>query len=298
VTLDDRQRSFNGYVLGKPGPWGIVSEEGLDDLAVFDGDRPMPLFDGSIPGVHLTQSKTVILRLVTSGVDRDVAEANVTALENATRAMRASEAQYVFKQPNKPERFVWARPIRRVRPRTQETEHGPVFADLVLKVADPHTYGIDQRSLLIPVYSISGGGFEWPIVDWPIDLGAATSQVAVAVNAGNTDAYPLLRFQRPASSTGDVFGVTLTNTTSGDDPLVLVVEIAPGQTLTVDMFAYTRAKRDVEPIHIDGASRFSGWQHPRVPFRLLPGSNTLRMDVDGTTSDLVGLATWRDTFIS
>jgi hypothetical protein len=297
VTLTDRQRSFNGYVLGKPGPWGIVSEEGLDDLSVLVGDRPMPLFDGSIPGVHLTQSKTVVIRLVTSGVDRDVAEANVTALENATKAMRSVEAQYVYKQPNKPERFVWARPIRRVRARTQETEHGPVFADLVLQVADPHSYSITERSVLIPIFSISGGGFELP-ADLPFDLGAATSQVAVAVNAGNTDAYPLLRFQRPASSSGDVFGLTLTNTTSGDDPLVLVVEIAPGQTLTVDMGAYVRAKRDVDPIRLGEASRFSGWQHPRVPFRLVPGSNTLRLDVDGTAADLVGLATWRDTFIT
>lgn len=295
VTLGDRQRSFNGYLFGYPEPFTIVSEEGLDDLDIRDGDREFPLDDGSIPGVHLVNSKIVILRLVTVG-DRETIEANLADLDVATRVMRDNEGQYVFKQPGRDERFIRARPIRRTRARTQETEHGPVFVDVAFKAADPYTYSTSVTSVVIPVYSLTGGGFDWPIIDWPIDLNPATEQVAIAFNSGNSNAYPLLRVQRPVGSVGTVNGFTVINETT-DVTFDMDVVITAGQTLYADFFAYVHSSRGVDPIHIDGSTRFSGWNHPRVPLYLAPGSNTIRLVIDGNAADTTALITFRDTYL-
>jgi hypothetical protein len=286
--VEDRQRSFNGYLLGKPGPWGIVSEEGLEDLEVRDGDKLIPRDDGSTPGLHLADSRHIILRLVTTG-DRETITANVAELEAATGRMRDGEAQYVFKNPHTDERFVRARPIRRSRPRTQESEHGPVFVDLALKVADPRIYSSELHQELVHEFGVSGGGFDFPIVEFPINMSDSTQQTTVAVNEGPEDAYPRIVVQVNA---GTMTSVTVSNLTNGDT-VTVTTSVVAGQQLIMDFDSLIRATGG-PVISIDGSSRYGAWVLPRDPFRLSSGSNILILETTGGTS--VATISWRDTY--
>lgn len=289
MTLLDRQRSFRGVIFGGPGvPYRIVSESGLEDRATRNGDRPIPREDGSIPGLDVADSRMVVLRLRVMGSAAEV-EQHLAALEAVTAPSRSQQFQYRFKSPGRPERFVWARPDRFGRPRTVDTEGaGLVECQLGLRLADPRIYSVAQFSTTVPVFNAGGGGAAFP-GEFPFTMSVSVPDLAVLVNAGSRDAYPLLQFQHES---GTVSGVTLTNLTTG-----VVFEssasIVDGQTLTADMDALVRATGS-SVVHIGGSSRYGTWALPRDPFYLAPGSNTLRFEVSGG-GEATCLVSWRST---
>lgn len=287
--------AYRGVTFGEGTDILVEAEvDGLRSVSVASGSRPAPQFDGAIPGRHVVRPLNVVFPLRVFGRMGDgTLESRLGSVNAAFQPHPTTEFPLDVKL-FEDEWVIYARPIKRrevVGPRSYSS--GAVPYRVALERTDPFWYGPTVHSVSLPVYSLTGGGFDLP-TDLPLDLGAATEETATAVNGGNADAYPLLRFQVAASAVGQVDGVTVTNETSGDDPLDLDVTVVAGQTLHVDMFAYVRATRGVDPIHIDGASRLSGWQHPRTPFRLVPGSNRLRLEVAGTVEPSA-LVTFRDT---
>lgn len=287
------QRQFNGLLMGVGTDYHIFDEAGLTTLTVRSGTRPAPRAAGSIPGLHVADSKRVVLTLKIYGTPSELEERDAT-LRAAMTVSEAEQFQYRFRTHFGDEGFVWARVLDRPGKHDLDTELvGYLERRVGFEVADPRIYSVDQHSEPVPILSTAGGGIDFPN-DFPANWSASVQSSATLVNAGDADAYPLFRFQFPAGGSGDCTGVEVTNLTNGD---VLDIDstITVGQTLIVDMDAYVRAVPDSLIVHIDASSHFGNWQHPRNPFRLSPGPNEIQFEVTGSTTDIVCLATWRDT---
>jgi hypothetical protein len=165
---------------------------------------------------------------------------------------------------------------------------------VALTCADPRIYSAELHTELVPVFSPSGGGADYP-VDGDKDFTSGTSAEVVVSNAGAADAWPTLRFHGPRDG-GTLTAVELTNRTTGT-VLGIVTAVGAGQVLTVDMRALVTGNGDLV-VGIDGSSRYGSWQQPRTPFALAPGDNVLRLEVTGTTQDAPCIVTWRDTWLS
>lgn len=292
MTLADHQREFNGLTLGDQTPYNIIEESGLEGFSVRSGTRPIPRDDGAIPGLHLADQKTVVIPVEVVGDPETVVEPAVNAAEAAFVPQRTEQLQYRFKNPGDDERFVWARPVRFRRTRNAETTVGVDGFQVALELADPRIYSVAELIEGVPIFEASGGGADLP-ADLPLDMTAATQELGTAINEGSGRAYPVVRFQFPSGGSGTVTGVELTNLTTG---VVLDVDttLVAGQTLTADMDALIRATGD-PVIHIAGVSRYGDWVPPREPLFLAPGSNSLRFEVTGTSTDPVAVVTWRHT---
>ena len=294
MALLDYQRSYRGLLLGEGTAYDIIEEDGVESLTVRDGDREFPRASGSIPGKHYAESKIIVLTTEVVGPLNDTEEL-FNDFKKAFQLSEDEEYPYIFKNPGQDERFIRARPIRRPRVRTLESELGVTQMQVALKASDPRIYSSATKNVLVSKFDVGGGGFDLP-VDLPIDMVAPTTTVAVARNDGDSYAYPLVRFFHNSDSVAQVNGVTLQNLTNGD---VLTIEttIAPGQQLYADMDAYIRATGGLI-IYSDNSSYYSFWKLPRSPFRLSPGDNLLALHIDGTaTNELVCVVTFRDTYL-
>lgn len=284
MTLLRKQRQFRGLTFGAGTDIRVKSEEGLEGFTVRDGDLPLPRDDGSIPGLHTVESKQIQVDLIVRG---DV-PANLAAVMAAFAPSRSEQFQYRFVNDSD-ELFVRARPKDVRLRRDAQSGVGTVMeVTAVLKAADPRIYSSELFSELVPLFGGSGGGAVFP-GEFPFGMGAATQNLATAVNSGFRDAFPTIQFQHVS---GTVTGVELSNLTTGST-LTIETVIAAGQVLTADMDALVRATGS-PVIHIGGASRYGDWQPPRTPFYLAPGSNTLRFELSGGGS-AVCLVSWRST---
>ena len=299
MPLLDEQFSYRGLVFGPGTDIFVNNAEGFEGFEVRSSDSDQPRGDGGIRGLDYVAPRTVAFELVALEVDEpggdgSTYEALWAAVRRAFRPSRDTDYDLLFKRPGQPERLIRCRPIQLTRSEAFTQYNRVGYPPVVLRAVDPRIYSATVRSGNVPLYSATGGG-----IDFDIDLPANFTTTAgsrselVAMNDGTADAYPLVRFY--GSSTGDVDGVTLTNTTTGQ-VLDISAEIGSGQILTADMdAAVTGVNRLV--ISLDGASRYGDWQLPREAFALAPGSNTLRFEVDGTATDAVCNLTWRDTWL-
>ena len=289
------QRQWRDTLYGAPGDLiQIVSEQGLHDLDVISGSRPLPRGDGSIPGLHTVAEKSITQRLWLAADTPAEAETLMAGFRAQTGPSRDVPEPFRFRHAGGDDKFVWARVIHRSEPRTVDTErHGLFEFTVQFEVTDPRIYSVATVQELVPEFDqADDGGFQWP-VDWPIDMEVGALSTAVLVHAGGTTAWPLIRFQHPGAGTCN--GVTLTNLTTGDVFVLAFPNLlVAGQTLTADMGLVVQPFPAGPPIHIAGSSRVGTWVHPRVPLGLRPGANTLRFDIDGT-AEIVCLVTWRTT---
>jgi hypothetical protein len=165
---------------------------------------------------------------------------------------------------------------------------------MAFECANPRIYSTVQKSETLGVFSTGGEGVDWGI-DFEVDFSAVAGGGidVVHTNAGNTNAYPLVRFYGPNVGTCD--GVELQNLTTGVN-LTIDTPILIGQILTADMSARaTGAGRRI--IDLDGSSRYGDWVLPRETFFLHKGDNVLRLVLTGssTSTDVQAIVQWRDT---
>ena len=130
-------------------------------------------------------------------------------------------------------------------------------------------------------------------LDWEVDFtGAGTGSDVVVNNAGNANAYPIVKFFGPIA--GTCLGILLQNLTTDVD-LSIGSTITTGQVLTADMDSRIRGM-GTRVIDLSGASRYGDWDLPRDTFYLQPGDNVIRFSLlGGTSTDVTASLTWRDT---
>lgn len=292
MALVDGQWSFRGLTFGAGTVFHLNMIEGFEGADVRTGDSDQPRNDGGLRGLDYVAPKTIgaELALIAEDVDGSTYEGLWAQVRSAFRPSRDTDFPLRFKRAGMPERRLMCRPVQLVRGEEYLRFNRVGTVPVVFRAVDPRIYSEAVRSGNATVYATTGGGTDFPL-DFPADFAGGSQTELVVLNDGTAEAYPLVRFY--GSSTGTVDGVTLTNTTTGQE-LAVATPVGSGQILTCDMeAAVTGANRLV--ISLDGASRYGDWTLPREAFALAPGSNTLRFQVTGSAADAIGNLQWRDT---
>lgn len=297
MSLSDLQWSYNGLTFGEGTGYYVNRAEGFEGFDTRTSDSDQPRGDGSIRGLDYVAARIVAFELAiieTADSDGSIYEGLYSALRSAFAPSRSADLPLVFKRPGQPERQINCRPIQLARSEQFRRYNRYGFPPVLLRAADPRIYSSALHTATVPIYAATAGGMDFPVTDYPVDFTGGTQTEFVVTNAGAATAYPLVRFYGPV--TGTCTGVTLTNTTTGD-VLTITTTITTGQILTADMGAAVNGA-DSLVISLDGSSRYGSWSLPRAAFGFAPGSNTLRFQVTGTSTDVVCNVAHRDTWLS
>jgi len=295
----DYQLEYRGLLMGKGTPYHVTMITGLEDDEVRLGDVPIPRAGGDIQGLHVASSRQVMLNVFVKG-DKDSQEQRdrVQALIDAFQHSDDAHAFYFLEPGFSERRYLWARPAGRASKRDPRYPFLPGFT-LRLRLADPRASRetADQDTLI--VYSATGGGLDYDIgsgaTPYAKDYTVDPATEVVMQNSGNAKAWPLLRFYGP--TVGTVTAVKVTNVTTGKS-VELATTILTGQVLTVNMNRIvTVAPGEGHVINLDATNKYTDWQQPRDPFYLAPGSNTLRFEVTGSSTDALCVITFNDTWL-
>ena len=293
--LSDLQWSYRNLVFGEGTEYGVNRAEGFEGHDTRTSDADLPRGDGAIRGIDYVAPRLVTFELAVielTGGDTTY-EQYWSQIREAFRPSRTEDLPLTFARPGMPERFIRARPVNLVRVETYRRYNVVGFPPVALRAVDPRIYSVELGSESVPVYAATQGGADFPVSEFPVDFTGGSQTELVVTNDGTADAYPLLRFYGPI--VGTCTGVTLTNSTTGQT-FVVSTPITTGQILTADMeAAVTGAPRLV--ISLGGSSRYGAWALPRDPFILAPGSNTLRFQVTGTSTDVAANISWRHTWL-
>lgn len=298
MPLNDYRFSFRGLEFGEGTNYFVNRVEGIEGFEVRTSDSDQPRGDGGIRGLDYVSTRTIAFELAIIEVDAPGGDGSIyeqlwASVRSAFKPCHTQDWPLTFKRPGQPERTIWCRPIQLVRKEEYLSFNRVGFPPVVLRAVDPRIYSAVLKNGNVPVYAASSGGADLPIAEFPVDFTGGTQTELVVQNDGSADAYPLIRIYGPV--TGTCTGFTLANSTTGQS-VVVNTTIGTGQILTADMeAAVTGANRLV--ISLSGSSRYGDWALPRSAFSLAPGSNTLRFQVTGSSTDVIALITWRDTWL-
>jgi hypothetical protein len=295
MPLLDGTYSYGGLVFGDGCDIMVNRAEGFEGFEVRTSDSDAPRGDGGLRGLDYVAPRTLAFELNAWEADGDgtTYEGLWASVRSAFRPSRSLDQELVFKRPGAPERLVRCRPIQLARVANWDRFNRYGYPPVVLRAMDPRIYSTEVRTTNLSLYSSSSGGLDWPVTEWPVDFTGGFQTETVVQNDGTAEAFPLLRFYGP--TIGTCTAVTVTNSTTGQ-VLQIITPLVTGQILTADMeAAVTGANRLV--VEIGGSSRYGAWGLPREPFALAPGSNTLRFQVTGTSTDVVANVTWRSTWM-
>lgn len=293
LGLADSTYNYNGLTFGDGTSIMVDHAEGFEgfDTRVSDSDQPRN--DGSIRGLDYVAARTIAFTLSMGETDSTTYETDWATLRAAINPSRSTDSALTFKRPGQVERYINCRPIQLVRVEEylhfNQIGHPP----LVFRAVDPRIYSTTTQQVTATVFAGTAGGMDWSITEWPVEYTGATQNLSVAVNNGSADAYPLIRFYGP--TVGTCTGVTLTNITNGD-VLAVSTTITSGQILTADMTAAVTGA-NTQIISLGGSNRYGSWTAPRSAFRISPGSNSLKFQVTGTSTDMLAVITWADTWL-
>ena len=289
-TLEDYQFWFggaseSGKVFGIDTEIDVVTTQGIEEIRIRTGTRPLPRDDGSIPGLHLVASKDVIFGLDILGDTEyyDFLESLVPKTNE--------EGEFHWKFPGLDQKFMRARVSARTDKRTGFT-NSKIPMTLIFEIADPRIYGLPIESESINIFSPQSEGVEFEIdfgVDFDLVSGGGFD--VVHNNAGNSDSFPLVRFFGPTA--GTCTAVKLSNLTTGVN-LEVTAALLTGQTLVCDMDARKRGT-GARVIDLGGSSRYGDWVLPRDTFYFQPGDNVIRLEITGTSTDVIAVTNWRAT---
>jgi hypothetical protein len=294
MALTDYQYSFNGLTFGDGTGYFVDHAEGFEGYETRVSDSDQPRGDGGIRGLDYVAPRTVAFTLALGETSDTGYEARWAAIRAAFAPSRSTDLPLVFKRPGMVERYVNCRPIQLTRIEEylsfDQVGHPPV----VLRAVDPRLYSTTPQTANATIFAGSSGGMDWPVGNWPVDYTGGTQNLAVLVNNGAADAYPLIRVYEPI--TGTLTGFTLTNLTNGS-VLQVTTSITTGQILTADMTAAVTGANSLI-VSLDGANRYGSWAVPRSAFSLSPGTNLLKFQVTGTSTDVICNVTWADTWLN
>lgn len=296
MALADGQFSYRGLVFGDGTDYQLDSAEGFEGFDIRTSDSDAPRGDGAIRGLDYVAARLVAFQVALiemEDLDGSIYEGRWANLRATFLPSRDDDQALTFKRAGQPERQIRCRPIQLTRTEGWGQFNRFGHAPIVLRASDPRLYSSTEYTQNVQVYSASRGGADFGF-NYGVDFTGGVQRELVAINGGNTEAYPLIRFYGPV--TGTCTGVVMTNTTNGD-VLEIDTSMVTGQLLQADMRAAVTGE-DTLIISLDGTSRYGSWQLPRSAFRLAPGSNTVRLQVVGTSTDVVANVTWRDTWMS
>lgn len=267
--------------FGPGSQYGVTSVSGLDDLPpIVAQDVPRTDQHGEYTGPDWSGARTVQLGLALVGQDPDDLRAISLALRDATQPQRQPAALQFIDQGF----LVYAKCRKRALPYDAEYLWRLGTAALEFYCADPYLYGLTEQSVSTTAYAPSAGR-TYPLHP-PRTYGASgTTGRVTAVNAGASEAYPVLRIDGPVATP------SIEQTTSGAT-LVLDAQLQAGDYVLID--TRTRA------VLLDGSTPRRDWVRGGSTWpTLMPGTNQLAYrgnSLPGMSAQQSLLTvTWRDT---
>lgn len=273
MTLKDYQYRYRGVTFGDGTPIEVNDLTGLYDMIVKDRDRDNPRSQGTIPGIHSATFHLIRANVEVIGTPgSDELARNVQDILSAMspdQHMTPSEEddRFYFKFPGEVEKFKYCRPVRRSRPRRNDTEFGLVPVSFELKTYDPRTYSV----------------FENDTGEHPSDGNTFT-----VINQGDALAYPRILF-----GVDTLGGLTMHNDTLGTQFSVAGFT-ASSNDYWADMGRFVRGRGDLLIVYKDTTNHYNKWQIPRDAFYLAPGANDLRLTISSNANVNIY---WRDTWM-
>lgn len=287
-TLEDYQFWYGigeeGILFGDGTDIDVPQLEGLESLDVRSGTRELPRDDGSVPGLHLVNSRQPVFDLEIIG------DSLYYDFLDVIGPSRIIEGELHWKFPGREQVFMRGRPLARSGKRDAFMV-GRIPVTIAFECADPRVYGVNLEQVLMGIYNPSFGGLDFE-VDFEVDFtGSGGGGETTAVNDGDAPAYPIIRFFGPIS--GTCTSVKIENVTTGIS-LENTADITTGQVLKADMDARKRGTGS-RIMDLAGSSVYGSWTLPRETFYLAPGENVLRLTITGSSTDVQAIINWRDT---
>lgn len=251
--------TFGGTSLNTPGV-DVLKVSGLFDAEVRVGDRAFTRQHGDVPGEHWIGPKDIVLDLAIRGDSStqgywDLVE-SVVHEHFLARPNYDADEYLSFRLPGFSDRFIRCRTIKKTYPREQQQETGYARFQVMLRAADPRIYALTQTNS-----GVQTGTFN-------------------VTNNGKANVYPILEINQTGtvSLTNNTFGQTMTFTgaTSG--------------LLVCDFDKYIRGEKGLV-VYVGSTNQYGFWDHPRAPFALGPGTNSLTLTT-GTNVTVKHRDTW------
>ena len=263
---------WGGTLIGAGTEYLVRSIEGLEGWEMRTSDAEQARDDGELRGVDLQAARQILIELDMSGSETGV-ETLLDALYRTLAPQRNTDWPLIYRHPGRPLRQVWCRPLTVIRglDYRRTLVQDQKFA---LKAVDPRHYALADKIVTVPVTA----GF---------------ASTATAVNAGNGYAYPLIRVTGPTTGP-TVTRIEMVNLTT-DDSFGVTAILPSGSILRGDMWARA-VGTNVAVVTVDGQSKYGGWQFPRVPLRLAPGTNELYLRTEPPSAPVTGELIYRDTW--
>lgn len=273
------QGLYNGLVFGEGTDWITSQVENLLGYESRISDVPLPQRDGDLLVARWAAGRIVVVPFLILG-DGAHADRRLSWLAAFEASDPRREHWLVFKDHGGRYMVRCRVARRRVEQNVAGARSLSAPAVVELKLADPRIYDADAwlQSALPPFGVPVFPGFNLPVAQLPINMSAPSNADNLVENTGQTTAYPVIRVTAVGSN---MTAFELTNITTGETVEVNTT-VNVGQTLIIDMDGLARGTAGPH-IHIEGASRYGSWVHPRTLWGLVPGFNYLQAAATGGT---------------
>ena len=296
MPLEDWQYDIGGVVIGAGTAVQVIETTGLGRPPVRESDVDQPSMDGQFAGPDYWGGRQVqfdaAIRVPGNpGACHDwVAQLQAATDATAVRLVGGQGMVLRIKRPGRPVKRLTVR-ARKLDPEYRQVIHGYVPLDLEFLAHDPTFYADDVSTTEIPLGWLTGGGFAAPIVA-PIyvqDGTVAADRPGWVVNAGDADAWPVLRVFGPCAN------VTILNAQTGRTLALPTLNLLTGQWIEIDTRpgyrTVTRENGGNASTYLSPASRID-------LFSLSPGQTEMRWTAFDNTNTARMRVTWRDAYIA
>lgn len=296
LELDDWQYDLGGVLIGSGTAVNVIETAGLGRPPVRDNDTDQPSMDGQFAGPDYWSGRQVQFdAAIKIPGDPDACHDMVASLQavSDTPSVRLVGGQGVtlrLKRPGRPVKQLTGR-VRKLDPEYKQVIHGYVPIDLEFLAHDPTFYADEESTTEIPLGWLTGGGFAAPLVA-PIyvqDGTVAADRPGWVTNAGDADAWPVIRITGPCSN------VSVIHADSGRTLALPTLSLTAGQWVEID------TRPGYRTVTRDNGGNASAYLSPssRIDlFSLPPGQSEMRWTAFDSTNSARMRLTWRDAYIA
>lgn len=296
LDLDDWQYDLGGVVIGAGTSVQVIETTGFGRPPVRDSDVDQPSMDGQFAGPDYWAGRQIQFDAAIKipgnpGACHDM----VATLQAATdaAAVRLVGGQGLTLRVKRPGRAVKQLTVRarKVDPEYKQVIHGYVPLDIELLAHDPTFYADEESTTELPLGWLTGGGFAAPVVAplYVQDGTVAADRPGWVTNAGDADAWPILRITGPCAN------VTITHVASGRSLALPTLTLAAGRWVQID------TRPGYRTVTWDNGGNASTYLSPgsRIDlFAIPPGQSEMRWTAFDNTNSARLAVTWRDAYIA
>jgi hypothetical protein len=296
LELADWQYDLGGVLIGAGTSVNLIETAGLGRPPVRDNDVDQPSMDGAFAGPDYWAARQVqfdaAIKIPGSpdACHDMVAQLQAAAADPAVRLVGGAGMTLRIKRPGRPVKRITVR-MRKLDAEYKDVIHGYVPLDIEFLAHDPAFYADEESTTELPLGWLTGGGFAAPVTA-PIyvqDGTVAADRPGWVTNAGDADAWPVIRITGPCSN------VSVIHADSGRTLALPTLSLTAGQWVEID------TRPGYRTITRDNGGNATAYLSPssRIDlFSLPPGQSEMRWTAFDSTNSARMRLTWRDAYIA